>query len=123
MAHQVCENVTKWVDDTILQPVEHCIEQPCKWKCLCCNKWLCGIIWVLVVAGAWVSHVVCEIVADIWDIIVTGTTLVYSVATGDWGNVHENFFDSVYAFFALLVLIGLIVFQYDIFRFVRNLTK
>ena len=65
MSHQVCHDVTEWITENVQQPVQRCIEQDCNWWCLCCNKWFCFIVWVIVTVGSWVTHAVCELVADV----------------------------------------------------------
>jgi len=43
-----------------------CREQECNWWCLCCNKWLCWrvwivvriVVWVIVTVGKWVTRIV-----------------------------------------------------------------
>jgi len=75
---RVCTEVQEWVEEEIEQPVETfvnqlqqvCEEQDCNWWCLCCNKWLCWlawvvvrvVTWVIVTVGKWVTRVVCEVV-------------------------------------------------------------
>src|SRR5512141_274130 len=78
MAHTVCHDVGDWVSQNIQQQVEQCKEQDCNWWCLCCNKWLCWIVtiivevvvWVLVTVGKWVVTLVCQIVTVVVGIVV-----------------------------------------------------
>lgn len=90
MAHEVCVETRRWVDE-VREPVERCLEQPCVWWCLCCNKWLCGLIWIVVTAAGWVIERTCEIVADTVDVVVGVVTgivnIVAGVVTGDWSRV------------------------------------
>jgi hypothetical protein len=85
-AREACENITTWVEEKVQQPVEswisqqerRCREQDCNWWCLCCNKWFCWIVtvvvrvvtWVLITIGKWVAHLVCKIVTTIVGIVV-----------------------------------------------------
>jgi hypothetical protein len=71
MSHQVCRDVTSWIEP-IKEQVEECIRRECNWYCLCCNKWLCSLVWVVVVAGRYVTETVCEVVSDIADAVVAG---------------------------------------------------
>ncbi len=80
-AAEVCEMIPTWVEENIQQPVEswisqterRCREQACNWWCLCCNKWFCWLVtvlvrvvtWVLVTVGKWVSYLVCKIVVTV----------------------------------------------------------
>ena len=84
MAHQVCKDINEWAEEQVQKPVEQwanqlqqpCKQQDCNWWCLCCNKWLCWlvwvvvkvIVWVVVTVGKWVTHTLCEIVADVVDL-------------------------------------------------------
>lgn len=71
------------------------MEQDCKWWCLCCNKWFCFLVWVLVVITTWVITTVCEIVADVVDLVVNivrgVVDIIAGVITGDWTRVAAGF--------------------------------
>lgn len=85
-AREVCENIGQWVEDKIWKPVEEwvsreerrCREQDCNWWCLCCNKWFCWIVtiivkvvtWVLVTVLKWVVTLVCKIVTFVVGFVV-----------------------------------------------------
>jgi hypothetical protein len=91
MSHTVCHDVGSWVENNVQQQVEKCIERPCKWWCACCNKWLCGLVWVVVNVLTWVVQTVCEVIADTFDLVVNilrGTwDILAGVFTGDWSRV------------------------------------
>jgi len=93
MAHQVCHDVGKWIDTTVTEPVEKCVEQDCNWWCLCCNKWFCFIVWVVVTVVKWVVETVCEIVADVVDVVVAVVVgiinIVIGIFTWDWARVWD----------------------------------
>lgn len=92
---RVCREVQEWVEENIEQPVESfvgqwqqvCEEQECNWWCLCCNKWLCWlawvvvrvVTWVVVTVGKWVTRVVCEIVNFVLDVIGFIVELILSI--------------------------------------------
>jgi hypothetical protein len=67
------------------------VEQDCNWWCACCNKWLCGLVWVIVNVATWVVQTVCEVVADVIDLVVNivrGTwDVLAGIFTGDWSRV------------------------------------
>ncbi len=90
MAHTVCHEVGSWVESNVQQQVEQCVEQDCNWWCACCNKWLCGLVWVIVNVVSWVVQTVCEVVADVWDLVVNiakGTwDILAGIFTGDWSR-------------------------------------
>lgn len=82
---EVCEEYKKLVEEQVQQPVEQwvselrqtCVEQSCNWWCLCCNKWLCWlawvvvkiVTWVVVMIAKWVVYLACKIVAFVVTII------------------------------------------------------
>lgn len=92
---RVCSEVQDWIEQQIEQPVEQflgqwqqtCVTQPCNWWCLCCNKWLCWlawvvvrvITWVVITVGKWVTRIVCEIVNVILDVLAFIFTLILSI--------------------------------------------
>lgn len=92
---RVCREVQEWVEEQIEQPVETwvnqlqqtCVEQDCNWWCLCCNKWLCWLVWVVmrvvtwvvVTVGKWVARIVCEVVNLVLDVIGFLVELVLSI--------------------------------------------
>ena len=85
-AREACEEINTWVEEEVWQPVEswvsslerQCREQDCNWWCLCCNKWFCWLVvvvvkvvtWVLITVGKWVATLVCEIVTIVLGIVV-----------------------------------------------------
>jgi hypothetical protein len=92
---RVCRETQEWVEEQIEQPVETfvnqlqetCEEQDCNWWCLCCNKWLCWLVWVVVrvvtwvvvTVGKWVTRIVCEIVNFVLDVIGFIIELILSI--------------------------------------------
>lgn len=93
-AKEACEEVKRWVEEQVEQPVENwvsrterqCREQACNWWCVCCNKWFCWLVtvvvkvvtWIVVTIGKWVTSLVCKIVVTIVGIVVE---LVLKVVT------------------------------------------
>jgi hypothetical protein len=91
----VCSEVQEWIEEEIEQPVESfvsqwqevCEEQECNWWCLCCNKWLCWmawvvvrvITWVVVTVGKWVTRIACEMVNIPLDILGFIIVLILSI--------------------------------------------
>lgn len=92
---RVCQESQQWVEENVEQPIEEwenqqetqCREQDCNWWCLCCNKWFCWVVWVLVkvvrfivvTIGKWVARVTCEIVNAIVDAVAFVVELVLSI--------------------------------------------
>ncbi len=91
MVHSECHDVGQWVSNNVTQQVEQCVEQDCDWWCACCNKWLCGLVWILVVVTTWVVTTVCEVVADVIDLgvnIVKGFIDIFAgIFTWDWSRI------------------------------------
>ena len=85
-AQKVCDEVRTWVEHNVSEPItryrdeveEHCEEQPCKKWCLCCNKWLCWLVtivvsfieWVVTVVGEWLVNIICNIIITIIKTVV-----------------------------------------------------
>lgn len=92
---RVCREIQEWVEEQIEQPIEdwenrqeqRCREQECNWWCLCCNKWFCWLVWVLVkiirwvvvTIGKWIVRTVCEVVNIILDSIGFIINLILSI--------------------------------------------
>jgi hypothetical protein len=90
-----CRNVQDWVEEKIGKPVEswvnkeerRCKQQACNWWCLCCNKWFCWLVTVvvkvitriIVTVGKWVTRAVCEVVSLALDIGAFVLNLLLSV--------------------------------------------
>jgi hypothetical protein len=91
MSHQVCQDVGQWVSDNVTQQVERCVEQDCDWWCACCNKWLCGLVWVVTVVTSWVVTTVCEVVSDVVDVVIQAIKglidVVVGIVTLDWSRI------------------------------------
>lgn len=107
MSHKVCKDIGNWVDQNVNQQLERCVEQDCNWWCLCCNKWFCFLVWVLVTITTWVVQTVCEVVADVVDVVIGFVTgfidIVVGIATGDWSRVAGGFIE-IFAPIGILIL-------------------
>ena len=85
-AEQVCEEIGRWVEEEVLTPIEtwreeqeeRCREEKCWWLCLCCNKWVCWFVtvlvkiieWVIEIFLVWLVEVICRIIITILRFIV-----------------------------------------------------
>jgi hypothetical protein len=92
---RICHETQEWVEEQIERPVEQfvnelqrtCVEQECNWWCLCCNKWFCFLVWVVVrivtwvvvTVGKWVARVVCEVVNVVLDVLAFVVNLILSI--------------------------------------------
>ena len=110
MAHEVCNEIKEWIEEQVEQPVERwldqlqqtCQQQSCNWWCLCCNKWLCWLVWIIVkvvvwivvTVGKWVTHTVCELVADVVDVVISivlgVVNIIGGIFTGNWPRVWDG---------------------------------
>ncbi len=125
-AREACETARQWVEEQVQQPIEswisqterRCREQDCNWWCLCCNKWFCWLVtivvrivtWVVVTIGKWVVYLVCKIVVTVVGIVVE---LVLKVITRLVSFFVCIFTDPVKAFSALWDLFNDIVDAVD----------
>ena len=77
------------------QQVEKCVEQDCDWWCACCNKWLCGFVWVIVTVTKSVLTTVCEILGDAFDLVVAnvkgGWDIIAGIFTWNRSRVWDGF--------------------------------
>jgi hypothetical protein len=92
---RVCREISRWVNENVERPIEEwinrterqCVEQPCNWWCLCCNKWFCFLVTLLVrivtliivTITRLVTEIVCEIVGLGLDIIAGIVGLILSI--------------------------------------------
>lgn len=71
---QACKQFKQWWTEQGSQPVEQwvsqlqqtCVEQSYNWWCLCCNKWLCWLAWVVVKVVTRVVTTVVRRTASSW---------------------------------------------------------
>src|SRR5260370_20364616 len=82
MSQTACHDIGTWVNQNVQQQVEQCVEQDCNWWCLCCNKWFCFLVWIVVTIVTWVVETVCEVVADVIDLIVAVVRGIYDILAG-----------------------------------------
>jgi len=106
MPQKYCYQIGEWVEDNVSQQVEQCVEQDCNWWCLCCNKWLCSLVWIVVTVVNWVVKTVCEILGDAFDLVVAiikgGWDIIAGIFTWDWSRVWDGFMEIVGAAGGLL---------------------
>ena len=99
MAQKYCHQIGEWIEDNVSQQVQQCVERKCKWWCACCNKWFCFLVWVVVTVVKWVVQTVCEIIGDVFDLLVAivtgGWDILAGLLTGDWGRVWDGFLEIV----------------------------
>lgn len=86
-AYQACTEAREWVKREIRTPIEtwrqqleqQCREQECNWWCLCCNKWFCWLIailvriieWIIRIIGEWLVELICRIIVTVIAVILT----------------------------------------------------
>jgi hypothetical protein len=85
-ARQQCAETRRWVEEEIRKPIEtwrqqqeqRCREQECNWWCLCCNKWFCWIVtvlvrvieWVIQIVGEWLVEFICTLIVELVRLLV-----------------------------------------------------
>jgi hypothetical protein len=106
MSQKYCHQVGEWIEDNVSQQVQKCVEQDCDWWCACCNKWLCGLVWIIVTVTKWVVTTVCEILGDAFDLIVAiiigVLDIIVGIFTWNWSLVWDGFMEIVGAAGGLL---------------------
>jgi hypothetical protein len=123
-AHQQCTEARRWVEREIRTPIEtwrqqqeqRCREQECNWWCLCCNKWFCWLVtvvvrvieWVIQIVGEWLVELICNLVVEIVRVVVLAVVHVLK-----WiAEAVVCIFERLCSYLFLLVglaLIGLLV--------------
>ena len=92
---RVCREVSRWITENVEQPVEQwatqterrCREQDCNWWCLCCNKWFCWlvtivvriVVWVVVTVTRLITEIVCAITEFVLDLAGFILNLILSI--------------------------------------------
>ena len=118
---RVCREINDWIEEQVERPVEQwisqlertCAEQDCNWWCLCCNKWLCWlawvvvrvVTWVLVTVGKWVVRTVCEIVTFVIDVTLGTLKVIWGILSLNPVLIKEGFDDVVSTSFGTAILI------------------
>ncbi len=85
-AREQCTEARRWVEREVRRPIEswreqqqeQCREQECNWLCLCCNKWVCTLVtvlvqvveWIVEIVGEWLVETVCRLVVEIIRVFV-----------------------------------------------------
>jgi hypothetical protein len=82
-ARQQCTEARRWLEERRTEIEDwrrtqetRCREQPCQWLCLCCNKWFCWIVDVLVRILTVIIQVIEHVVEAVCTLIVTLIWLV-----------------------------------------------
>lgn len=77
-ARQQCTEARRWLEERRTEIEEwrrtqerRCREQECQWLCLCCNKWFCWIVDVLVRVVTVIIEVIEHVVEAVCTLIVT----------------------------------------------------
>ena len=79
----IIQKVTKWMQQWQNQLQQVCQQQSCNWWCLCCNKWLCWLAWVLVSVLILVVVIIVTVVFALVVIVLTiAILIVVTIITG-----------------------------------------
>ena len=63
--YQSCVDASHWLEDVTTKIEQQCREQECNWWCLCCNKWFCWLITLILKVIRWIVDIVCKIIVTI----------------------------------------------------------
>lgn len=82
-ATKKCTEARKWLEErrTELEQwwrsvTTQCLEQPCQWLCLCCNKWLCWLLDILVRIVIITLQIIEHVIEAVCTLLVTIIWLV-----------------------------------------------
>ena len=85
-ARQQCTEAQRWLEERRTEIEDwrrtqetRCQEQPCQWWCLCCNKWFCWIVDILVRILIVIIEVFEHVIEAVCILIVTVIWLVLSI--------------------------------------------
>lgn len=77
-AYQECTDARRWLEERRTEieswrrsQVTRCLEQPCQWICLCCNKWFCWLIDILVRILTILLEIIEHVIEAVCKLIVT----------------------------------------------------
>jgi hypothetical protein len=77
-AYQECTDARRWLEERRTEfeswwrsQATRCLEQPCQWICLCCNKWLCWLVDILVRILTIVVQIIEHVIEAVCKLIVT----------------------------------------------------
>jgi hypothetical protein len=63
--YKSCEDASRWLGDVTQKIEQRCSQQECNWWCLCCNKWFCWLITLILKVIRWIVDIVCKIIVTI----------------------------------------------------------
>ena len=81
--YKSCEDAGHWLEDVTQRIEQQCREQECNWWCLCCNKWFCWLVTLILRVLRWIVNIVCKIIITIvaWVIWILVQILKWVVLT------------------------------------------
>ena len=135
-----CHEVGEWIEEEISRPIEEFIEREeercrsrrCNWWCLCCNKWFCWLVtvivrvvhWIVETVVKWVVRIICEVVNAIVGLIIDFVEglrdIFYGIFTGDWGRVQEGLVQLVAGIIGAVASLGRTITLGSTFNFIRE---
>lgn len=63
--YKSCEDASRWLENVTRRIEQQCREQECNWWCLCCNKWFCWLVTLILRVLRWIVDIVCKIIITI----------------------------------------------------------
>jgi hypothetical protein len=63
--YKSCEDASHWLEDVTQRIEQQCRQQECNWWCLCCNKWFCWLVTLILRAIRWIVDILCKLILTI----------------------------------------------------------
>ena len=112
-ARQQCTEARRWleesrreIEDWRRKQETRCREQPCQWLCLCCNKWFCWIVDLLVRILTVIIEVLEHVIEAVCTLIVTVIWLLLSIVVQVVKWIVLSVVCILEALCSILILIG-----------------
>ena len=112
-ATKQCTEARKWLEERRNEleswrrsVTTQCAEQPCQWLCLCCNKWLCWILDILVRIFIITIQIIEHVIEAVCTLLVTIIWLVITILVQIVKSVVLAVVCILAALCALMILLG-----------------
>ena len=119
-AYQECTEARRWLEERRKElenwwrtQAARCREQPCQWLCLCCNKWFCWLVDILVRIITLIIEIIEHVVEAVCRLIVILIWLVTMIIVQvvKWVILSVVcFLEALCSLFILLAGLALLVF-------------
>jgi hypothetical protein len=100
------EQVETDIETWLHQQIRQCLEQPCNWLCLCCNKWFCWILEIVSLVITAVIQTIVHVIQAVCRLILTVLFLVVMLLVQITKWVVQSIFCLLESLCSLFVLAG-----------------